>query len=128
MASRTRILNVPAGAGGLTILATWPTRRYTITESTVLANGTANVPGGLLSVTDQTPLNSGNPAGPAVPLLVNATIAVPPDDDTSFHAGQGNVIANGPSVQVGVGAVAALPLCKVVSSGAASAVIVTEIA
>ena len=127
MASRTRILNVPTGAGGLAILGTWPTRRYIVTESTVLANGTANVPQGL-TFTDQTPLNSGQPAGPALPLPVNTSITIPPESDTSFHAGQGNDISNGPNVQVGVGTVAALPLCTVVSLGAATAVVVTEIA
>ena len=122
---RTKVLNVPAG--GLTILASGPVRRYVVIESTVTQAGGANVEQGL-NVQDLTPTNSNQAASPVLPLDIGVTFTVPPDDDNSFHQGQGNVIANGPGTLIGVGVTAALPLCLVTSStGVATAVILTEI-
>lgn len=127
MAQFTRILNVPAGAAGIAILGSVLSRRYIVTESATLANGTANNPQGLL-VTDQTPLNAGQPAGPQLSVPIGGAFMVPPESDTTVHEFSGQILSNGPGTLIGVGTTAALPLCTVISAtGTATAVVVTEI-
>ncbi len=127
MATNTRIIDVPAAGGaGVDVLATVPVRRYIIRESILKADGaTKNAATQGFNVIDKTPANS--PGGvvatkvqrPAAAAGTEFPIFARPEvSDASFHEGHGIVIANGPSVNIGVGVGAAQPLCNVESATA----------
>jgi hypothetical protein len=127
MASKTRIIDVPATGGtGVDILATRPVRRYIVRESIFKADGvTKNAAFQGFNVTDKTPANVPSGAnGPKVQIPPSAAgveppkFVVPEESDASFHENHGIVIANGPSINIGVGVGAAQPLCNVESATA----------
>jgi hypothetical protein len=131
-----RIVDIGASGSPTTILATVPCRRWIIRESLVKADGSsANTPQGFkIQAADN---HGGTAYGPVEERAAASTTNEPgtfpeysfPDvNDTSFHETHGAIVANGPGIVIGVGATAALPLCKVSSlTGTATSVSVTEI-
>lgn len=119
-----RIIDLAADKAFSTVLATVYCRRWIVRESLIKADGaTPNTPQGFqIQAAD----NSTSP-GTLGPLQVRPAPSVtnepgtfpeyafPEVSDATFHGHEGCPVARGPDVLVGVGVVAALPLCKVAS-------------
>lgn len=91
-------------SGATTVAATVPVRRYVVRESLVKHDGSSsNTPVGVL-YQDLTRASQPVIKRPAPSTTDQVTdFTVPPPEDASFHGPVGEIIANGPSVNVGVG-------------------------
>ena len=132
-----RIIDLGANQAFTTVLATVACKRWIVRESLIKADGvTAVTPQGLqIKAAD----NSATPTtayGPLEVLPAPSTTNEPGEfpqysypevSDASFHGWQGIPVAKGPDTTVGVGVVAALPLCKVASlTNTATSIVVIE--
>jgi hypothetical protein len=114
-----QIIDIGGNGGGFTnILATGPTRRLIIRESTLTKAGVANVPQGLQwkDITDGLVQVYALPAAvPASQPGAFPQITLPDLGDQSFVGDKGLPIGNGPSVNIGVGVGAATTLVQIKS-------------
>ena len=115
------IIDLPGSGSALqAILATGPLYRFTIRESIVKADGSANTPQGLLYTM---PGNTKVFSLPA-PTTTNEPgdfpeLQVPEKGSMSFHGGLGSPLGNGPDTPgAGMPAVVATTLCSMKSATA----------